>query len=382
MAVIVSTVLLEGRLTMSRFRTAPARRFVGRLSKSAPRLFRRAWIGLATAACGGAMAISAGAQTVQPFYSGKQISLYVGGGVGGGYDFYGRLVARYIGRHIPGRPTVVVMNMPGAGGIIAANYLYNSARRDGTEIAIVGRAVTTQPLIDPGDSGPKYIATRFNWIGTPEQESGLLLARLPSSIKTIQDLETHQLVLSGTTEDAPPSFYPRLLNKLVGTKFKVIDGYMNSPAAILAVERGEVDGHLASSAAAPLRAQIDPWIKQGKIGILAQIGLAADPSNGAAPLIMDLAKTTVQREILTLVLAQQTLAWPFLAPPGLPADRVEILRSAFDATMKDPDFLADAANQKVGVNPVGGAKMNEMLDGLYKTPKDVLTLLNSMTANH
>jgi tripartite-type tricarboxylate transporter receptor subunit TctC len=324
--------------------------------------------------------VAAPAQTVEQFYSGKQVDLVIGGGVGGGYDFYGRLLAKYMGRHLPGHPTFVAQSMPGAGGVIAANYLYNIAPHDGSVIAIVGRAVTTQPLINPSDKGPKYVATKFNWIGTPEQECGILLVRLPSPIKSLEDLKQHELLVSGTTADAPPSFYPRLLNNLLGTKFKVIDGYMSSPAAILAVERGEVDGHLASSAAAPLRAQIDPWIKEGKIGILAQIGLAKDPQNGNAPLILDLVDTPTQMQIMDLVLTQQALAWPFLAPPGVPPERVKALRDAFDATMTDPEFLADAAQQKVGINPIGGAKINEMLEQIYASPKDVLALLATLMA--
>ena len=320
------------------------------------------------------------AQTVEQFYAGKQINIIVGGGVGGGYDFYGRLLAKYIGRHLPGHPSFIVQNMPGAGGVIAANYLYNVAPHDGSVIAIVGRAVSTQPLVNPDDKGPKYVATQFNWIGTPQQECGILLVRQPSPIKTLKDLKQHELILSGTTADAPPSFYPRLLNNLLGTKFKVIDGYMSSPAAILAVERGEVDGHLASSAAAPLRAQIDPWIKEGRIGILAQIGLNKDPQNGDAPLILDLVDAPMQRQILNLVLAQQALAWPFLAPPGVPSERIKALRDAFDATMTDPEFLADAAKQKVGINPIGGAKINDMLQQIYDSPKDVLARLAALTA--
>jgi tripartite-type tricarboxylate transporter receptor subunit TctC len=360
-----------------------ASRCTGSPKKTSRRLFGSA-LSVALALLAGSVmgASPASSQSVEQFYSGKQVTLVIGGGEGGGYDFYGRLLAKYIGRHLPGRPVVVAQNMPGAGGVIAANYLYNAAPHDGTVIGIVGRAVSTQPLINPADKSPRYVATKFNWIGTPEQECGILIARLPSPIKTLQDLRNHELVLSGTTADSPSSFYPRLINKVLGTKFKVIDGYMSSPPAILAVERGEVDGHLAGSAAAPLRAQIDPWIKAGKIGILAQIGLAKDPQNGGAPLIMDLVETQTQTQILTLLLAQQTLAWPFLAPPGVPVDRVEALRRAFDATMTDPAFLAEAADEKVGVNPIGGAKVAALLDEIYASPKDVLALLAKLTSRN
>ena len=321
------------------------------------------------------------AQPVDRFYAGTQIKLVIGGGVGGGYDFYGRLVARFMGRHLPGHPTFVAPSMPGAAGIIAANYLYNIAPRDGSEIGIVGRAVGTQPLIDPSDKAPKYVATKFNWIGTPQQEIGILVVRQPSPIRTLDDLKSQELVLSGTTLAAPPSSYPRLFNKLLGTKFKVVDGYKTSQEALLAVERGEVDGHLASSAAAPLRARINPWIAEGKVRVLAQIGMSRDPENGDAPLILDLARTTMERQVLELVLAQQVMAWPLLAPPDVPVDRVKALRTAFDATMTDPDFLTEAAKLKVGIDPIGGEKINEMLERLYATPKDVLDRLAELSGS-
>ena len=180
--------------------------------------------------------VPASAQSVEQFYSGRQVRLIIGGGVGGGYDFYGRVVARTMSRYLPGHPTFVASNMPGAGGIGAANYLANIAPKDGSEIAILGRAVATEQLLNPKDKAPRYAATSFNWIGTPQQEVGLVLARASANVATLQDfLKTHALVVSGNLAGgAPPSVYPRLLNKLLGTKFKVIDGYKGSQEALLA----------------------------------------------------------------------------------------------------------------------------------------------------
>ena len=322
------------------------------------------------------------AQSVEQFYAGRQIKFIVGGGIGGGYDFYSRMVTHFMTRHLPGHPIFVVQTMPGAGGIIAANYLYNIAPRDGSEIGMVGRASGTQPLIDPKDKAPKYIATKFNWIGTPQQEIGLMLVRQPSPIQTIQDLKTHQLVLSGTSPAAPPSYYPRLLNRLFGTKFKVIDGYKSSQEALLALERGEVEGHLSGSSAAPLRARVDPLVKQGTVKVLAQIGLAKDGNDPDAALILDLAKTTTERQIMELVLAQQVMAWPTVAPPELPPDRIKALRDAFDATMQDPEFLAEASKQKFGVNPVSGEQLSALLERIYATPKDILDLVVGHAADN
>jgi tripartite-type tricarboxylate transporter receptor subunit TctC len=322
------------------------------------------------------------AQSVEAFYSGKQIKLVVGAGSGGSYDVYGRLVAQFMTRHLPGHPSYVAPMMSGASGIIAANSLYNVAPRDGTELGIVGRAVTTLPLFDPGNKGIKYDVRKFNWIGSPQQEVGLLMVRGSSPIHTLAELKTTPLLVSGTTRAAPPSFYPRLLNGLFGTKFKVIDGYGSSQEAQLALERGEVDGHLSSSASGALRARIEPWLKSGKVRILAQIGLAKDPQNGNVPLILELAKTPEDARIMELVLAQQVMAWPIVAPPDIPSDRVNALRAAFDAAMKDPEFIAAATKLHLGLDPVSGVKMDELLARVYATPKDILKRVNSLaTAN-
>lgn len=318
------------------------------------------------------IASAAGAQSVDNFYAGKQFKVIIGGGVGGGYDFYGRFLGQYIARHLPGKPTVVPTSMPGAGGIIAANYLYNVAPRDGSEIAIVGRAVGTQPLISPKDTGPKYVAAKFAWIGTPTQEVGLLFMRLPSKIKTLQDLRTQELVVSGTSAAAPPSFYPTLMNKLFGTKFKVVSGYEGSQPALLAMERGEVEGHLASSVALPVRARVTPWIAAGSATILAQIGIDKDPKNGDAPLILELARNDIERRVMELVLAQQVTAWPFIAPPDLPPERVKMLRAAFDAAVADPEFVAEAQKGQLDIRPLSGERLQEFIAQLYQTPKEIL----------
>lgn len=327
----------------------------------------------------GTLATSAQAQAIEHFHAGKQLKVIIGGGTGGGYDFYGRLLGQYIARHLPGKPTMVPTGMPGAGGIVAANYLYNVAPRDGSEIGIVGRAVSTQPLIAPNDKGPKYIATKFNWLGTPTQEVGVLVMRLPSKIRTLQDLREQELIVSGTSAAAPPSFYPLIMNKLFGTKFKVVSGYEGSQPALLAMERGEVEGHLASSVALPVRERITPWIKAGTAAILAQIGIEKDPKNGDAPLILDLARSTIERRVMELILAQQVTAWPFLAPPELPPDRVKALRAAFDAAVADREFLAEAEKLKLEIRPMGGEQIQDFLVQLYQSPKEILDRVSALS---
>jgi tripartite-type tricarboxylate transporter receptor subunit TctC len=319
------------------------------------------------------------AQSVQDFYAGRQVKFVIASAGGGGYDFYGRLVGRFMSRHLPGQPLFVMQNMPGAGGVIAANHLYNVAPRAGSEIAMVARGAATQPLLDPKDRSPRYNAAALNWIGTPQQEVGLLLVRQPSPIRTIADLRTHELILSGTSPIAPTSLYPRVLNRLFGTRLKVIEGYKSSQDALLALERGEVEGHASGSSAAPLRDRIAPWIRDGKVKILAQIGMARDPELPEVPLILDLAVTPAERQIMELVLTQQLMAWPIVAPPALPSTRVRALRAAFDATMQDAEFLAEAARQKLVINPVSGEAINQLLDRVYATPKDVLDRVTSLT---
>jgi tripartite-type tricarboxylate transporter receptor subunit TctC len=269
--------------------------------------------------------------------------------------------------------------MPGAAGMVAANYLYNIARHDGSEIGMVGRGVGIEPLIDPKDRGPRYVAAKFNWIGSPQQEVGLVFMRLPSPIAVMQDLKSHELIVSGTTSASAPSYYPRLMNMLLGTRFKVVEGYKSSQEALLALERGEVDGHCSGSSSAPLRARMEPLIDAGKVKILAQIGREKDPDYPDVPLILDLAASAADRQILELALAQQVMAWPIVAPPGVPPERVQALRDAFDATMQDPEFLAEAGRQKLIINPVSGERIAALLERIYALPKDLLARVATLS---
>jgi tripartite-type tricarboxylate transporter receptor subunit TctC len=323
-------------------------------------------------ALGAAAVAAARAETVEQFYAGKQVKFVVGSAGGGGYEVYSRLLLPYLTRHLPGHPLFVMQEMPGAGGMVAANYLYSIARQDGSEIGMVGRGTGIEPLLDPKDKALRYVATRFNWIGTPQQEVGLVLMRLPSPIERMEGLKTHELIVSGTTSAAAPSYYPRLMNKVLGTRFKVVDGYKSSQEALLALERGEVDGHCSGSSSAPLRARIAPWIESGKVKILAQIGREKDPDYPDVPLTLDLAANAADRQVMEVALTQQVMAWPVVAPPGVPPERVKALRDAFDATMKDPEFLAEAMRQKLIINPVGGDKISALLDRMYALPKDLL----------
>ena len=320
------------------------------------------------------------AQSPEEFYSGRQIKFVVGSAGGGGYELYSRLLTRYMSRHLPGNPSFVVQMMPGAGGAISANYLYNVASRDGSEMGMVGSVVGILPLIAPNNSALRYTATKFNWIGTPQREVGLVLARTSSPIRTLADLTRHELVVSGTSIGGGPSYFPVLLNKLLATRFKVVVGYKGSQEALLAIERGEVDGHVSGSSAAPLRERIRPWIREGKVRVVGLIGLTKDTEFSEAPLVVDLAQQPIERQILEVIFSQQTTAWPVVMPPDVPPERVAAMRAAFDASVADPDFIAEAAKQKMMLNPLGGKEIQELLVSIYQTPKQILDRVVELSA--
>ena len=319
-----------------------------------------------------AVASTAQAQSVEQFYKGKQIKFMLGSAGGGGYDAYSRVITRYMGKHIPGNPSFVVQNMPGAGGLVAANYIYNVAPKDGSEIGMTGRAAAIEALINPADKSVKFEATKFNWIGTPQQETGILLVSTKTPVRTLEDLKKHELTASSTGRAAATSVYPRLLNNMFGTKFKVIEGYKSSQEGLFALERGEVSAHSSGGSSSAFRNRVDPWVKDGKIIMLLQLATEKDPAYPNLPLVTEMARNDAERQILELVLVQQVMGRPVLAPPNMPADRVKALRDAFDATMKDPDFLAECDKQQLEVNPVGGARLNAMLERVYQTPKAVI----------
>lgn len=316
--------------------------------------------------------LCAAAESVEDFYRGKRIRLIVGSAGGGGYESYSRLVMRVMARYIPGEPTYVIENMPGGGGLLAPNYLFNRSPRDGTEIGMAERAAAFEPLLNPETGAAKFDALAFGWIGSPQRETGLVILREPSPIKSFADLKSHELIVSGTSRTSAPSVYPRVLNTLFGTRFKVVEGYKSSNEALLALERGEVEGHVSGSSSGTLRAQVAPWLAEGKVRMMLQLALIQDTSLPDLPVVTNYLESDEQREALELVFAQQTMAWPLLAPPGIPAERLAALRAAFTRTMSDPDFLASAAQQKLEIHPVSGTDIEALLKRVYATPSDIV----------
>lgn len=323
-------------------------------------------------ACGLCLAIRANeafGDSVSDFYRGKQITFIISTNAGGGIDAYGRLLARYIGNHIPGAPAVVPLNMPGAGGIRATNYMFNNAPRDGTVVALVHSEMTTASLFEPEQV--RFDATQMNWIGNIADEMSLCLSWHDAPIKTAADMLSKEFIVGGSGAGADDEIYPRVLNNILGAKIKIISGYTGGADLQLAMERGEVQGR-CSWPLSSIRATRPDWIRNHEINYLIQMGLEKDAELPDVPLVMDYVKTEEDREIMELILAPRSFLRPVLAPPQLPNDRVEALRSAFSDTMKDPAFSADAAKQQLTIKPRSGADMQASIGKLHLTPENVV----------
>ncbi len=315
-----------------------------------------------------AVPMPAGAQSVEQFYTGKAINLTIGFDAGGGYDVYGRLLSRHMSRHIPGRPTIVVQNMPGAGSLRAAQHLYSLAPKDGTAIGTFGRQMGIAPLLG---TGAQYDGTKFTWIGSITNEVTTCVSWHTAAVKTWNDMLQTPITLAGDGPGADPDVFALLYRNLFDLKIKLVTGYHGTTPMVLAMERGEVDGFCGYSWST-VKNKHQGWLHDKKINILVQAALKKEPDLAGVPLALDLAKSEEQRQILKLFLTSQETARPFAAPPGVPADRSAALRAAFDATMKDPEFLAEAKKLNLDVNPLDGKTITNLLTELYATPKSVL----------
>jgi len=315
-----------------------------------------------------AAAQSAHAQSVEKFYSGRTVNVVIGYGVGGGYDTYARLLARHLGKHIPGNPSIVPQNMPGAGGLKATQYIYAVAPRDGTVIGTVARGEPLAPLLLGEKS---FDALKLTYIGSVTDEASLCLTWGTSAAKTFKDLLTRETLFGGEGPGADPDMFSTAINRIFGAKMKIIAGYHSTPELTLGMERGEIEG-VCGYSASTLVGQQPEWIKGDKVNFLTQMTTRKDERFGDVPLIGDLASDDEQRQVINLVIAGQAIARPFFASPDLPEDRKIALRQAFDDTMKDPDFLADARRSNLDVHPMPGAAMEAFLRKLYALPKDLV----------
>jgi tripartite-type tricarboxylate transporter receptor subunit TctC len=314
------------------------------------------------ALCGGvALSTAAMAQASDPvadFYKkNNQIRLIVGSEAGGGYDGYSRLLARHLPKHLPGNPNIIVQNMPGAGGIVAANFVYNVAPKDGTVIGQVQRLVPFVQIM--GEPGPQFEASKFNWLGSLASEVTVCVSWHTSPVKTFEDLKKTELIVGGSGPNDTETV-PAILNNVLGTKFKIISGYPSSTAVTLAVERGEVHGICSSYSS--LSTRNASWFKDNKVNLLVQSSTRKHPKLPDVPLSLELATNPEDKALLELNDARLEIGRPFLAPPGIPADRVKALRAAFSAMVKDKDFLEDAAKQRHEIDASSGEEVQALLE--------------------
>jgi tripartite-type tricarboxylate transporter receptor subunit TctC len=329
------------------------------------------WRCAAVAAAIAAIVCHSAAATAQPaapsFFAGKQITFICGAAVGGGYDALARLLARHLGRFIPGNPTIIVQNMPAAGSLAATNLIANTAPKDGLTIALIQRGMLLTRLINPGQV--RFDLAKLNWIGNLSSEVGLAFAWYTSRHKTAQDLFEKELIVGGHT-GVDPELTPRLYNAVLGTKFKIVTGYNGTADIGLAIERGEVEG-IGDWSWSSLKKQKPDWIRDKKITPLLQSALQNDPELPDVPNALTFAKTESDRRVIELFLTQKKVARPLIAPPGVPPERLALLRNAVAALAKDREFLADAERSGLEADPISGAAVDQVVALIASTPPDV-----------
>jgi tripartite-type tricarboxylate transporter receptor subunit TctC len=306
------------------------------------------------------------AQDMAQNFAGKTVTIYIGYGPGGGYDLYGRVLARHLGNHLPGHPTVVVSNMPGAASIRAANYIYNVAPKDGTALGIAAQSIGEEQLV--GTTGVSYDVAKFTWIGRFAANIEVAYVWHESPIKTIEDLKTTEATFAGTGPSS--TIYPRLLNSVAGMKWKVVNGYNTTSVAHLAMQRREVDG--ATSSLNTLKTTQKDWLDQGLIRILVQFAIARSKDLADVPAVVEFGKTREDKDVLRFYANSGAVGRAVIAPPGMPADRVALLRTAFDTTLKDPDFLAEIKTTKLEFDPLPGAELQALVEASSKVSSAVL----------
>jgi len=339
---------------------------------------RHAHAGAALALFGLALGIAgaARADSVEDFYRGKNVTMVIGYSVGGGYDLYGRLVARHLGKHIPGQPNIVPQNREGAGSMRAAIYIYNAAPKDGTVIGTFSRSMAVAPLLQDA----QFDASKFSWLGSVSTDVNVCMTWHTSPVKTWDDMLAKPAKMGGLGAGADPDIFAQMFRNVFGAKFQVVSGYPGTNDVALAMERGEVDG-MCGLSWSTVKTRHGDWLAGKKVNIPVQAGLHKEDDIPDVPLVMDLTKTPEQTQIVRLILASQEMARPFAAPPGIPDERRRALVAAFDKTMKDPEFLAEAAKMKADVAPVSAAAIDALLADVYKTPKDVIAKAAKATSN-
>ncbi len=312
---------------------------------------------------------AATAAAPDPFYNGRQMTIIVSAGSSGAYTQTARVLAKYFTKYIPGGPSFVVKNMPGAGHVLGTNFLYNQAAKDGSVIGTIGSAIPLHQVLD--GQGVRYDARQFNWLGTTGISNQMGLAWHTTGVKSIEQAKQRELITGATGAGAGTAIFPTVLNAVIGTRFKMVLGYARNSDIDLAIERGEIESHHSFSYSSLVRSHPD-WVKEGKVNFLYQVGNDVHAGVPGVPLMTDLAGTDEQRQILQLMTIPSVLGRLYLAPPEVPAERVAILRAAFDASVKDPAFLAE--NDKLGLDlfPLSGVEVTNMVQSLVDTPPAIV----------
>jgi tripartite-type tricarboxylate transporter receptor subunit TctC len=314
------------------------------------------------------LAAEASAQTPEQFYAGKTIDFVIGYPPGGSNDTFGRLLARHLSKHIPGKPTIVPKNQPGGGSFLAVNTIFNVSPKDGT---VIGIGAPTIPLDEKlGTQGVRFKTAELNWIGRIDSLVNIVFMWKTSPVKTFADAQKVEATLSGTGVGSTVSIYPTAMNNVLGTKFKLVMGYKGSNEAMLAVERGEVEGHSTSWTA--LKVAHPDWVRDASVAILVQFALKRHAELRDVPTVVELARNEEERAILSAIMNATEVGTAFFTTPGVPADRVSALRRAFDASMKDPELLADAQRMNVGVSPLAGEDLQRLVVEVSQLPPALL----------
>jgi tripartite-type tricarboxylate transporter receptor subunit TctC len=332
-----------------------------------PRISIAAWL-LALMLAAGAGAPSRAADQVADFYRGRTIELDVGTGVGGGYDANARLVARHLTHFLPGNPTIVVNNMPGGGGIRAANALYNKSARDGSVIGTFSNAMITEPML--GSGGALFEPAKFNWIGSASRENGLCLATRSSGIASWSDLLAREVIVGTAAPGTTTYMYPMMLRNLFGAKFKLVSGYPDGGQIALALERGEVQSICQTWSS--VKIGHPDWLRDRRVEPLIALGFNRIPELPELMSIFELAKDPQQIQILKVILAPTLAGRPFAAPPGVPPERIDALRQAFEAMTRDGAFLDDARSLRMDVEPAGSREIDALVKEIYSLPEGVI----------
>jgi tripartite-type tricarboxylate transporter receptor subunit TctC len=328
--------------------------------------------GLAVFAAAG----SAHAQSVADFYKGKTVTIYIAFSPGGTYDLFGRMVARHIGKHIPGNPNVIGSNMPGAGGLTATNFMFRAAPRDGTALSITTQNIAIEEALK--NKAVQYKSTEFNWIGRATSNIEVHVLSTKSPGHTIEGAKKHETPVASTGPGSPSDSYPRLLNATLGTKFKVIRGFPGSTDGLLAVERGEVDGALTSWNT--MKSTRMNWLTEKRAVLPIQYVMKRSPELKDVPTPLELATNDADRKLLAFGISSAEVGRSFIAPPGVPADRVRALRDAFNAAMKDPDLLAEVQKAQLDFVPATGEEMEKIIADTLATDEATIERMRKITS--